>query len=386
LPLILNKDNLIKIQIRTKMKKIIMLMSAMMLVLASCSTKSDSYKISGKVEGAADGDTVILGQMGYGLVPMDTAFVKDGKFEFTGSHEGADLRMIMVLHNGLPIGGANIILENAPISVQIFNDIEKDAIVKGGPNGKLWKEFDSKMAEFEKKGEGFLATASDSTVTADVKTKAENQLMGLQDEMGEYVKSFILKHNPSGISDMLFGYYVNNFPEETVDEILADMEKKGSDLPYYKQIKKFVEESSNTRVGKDFTDITLPDVNGKDMKLSDVIKNNKYTLVDFWASWCGPCVAEMPNVVKAYEAYHSKGLEIVGVSLDEDADAWKSAISRLNMKWPQMSDLKGWESKGAGLYHIQSIPSNVLISQDGKIVAKGLMGDDLMEKLKELLK
>ena len=109
-------------------------------------------------------------------------------------------------------------------------------------------------------------------------------------------------------------------------------------------------------------------------------------MVDFWASGCGPCRAEMPHVVKAYNDFHSKGLEIVGVSLDERKDDWLNAVKELNMNWPQMSDLKGWNSKAAQLYHIQGIPASVLINQNGEIVAQDLRGEDLHNRLAELLK
>lgn len=120
---------------------------------------------------------------------------------------------------------------------------------------------------------------------------------------------------------------------------------------------------------------------GKTVQLSDFIGKSKYTLVDFWASWCGPCRREMPNLVSAYKEYKDKGLQIVGVSLDRDETSWKDALKTLNMTWPQMSDLKFWNSEGAQLYAVRSIPYTVLIAQDGTIVAKGLHGKELQEKL-----
>ena len=127
-----------------------------------------------------------------------------------------------------------------------------------------------------------------------------------------------------------------------------------------------------------YTDISLPGTQGQVVKVSDYVGKNKLVLIDFWASWCAPCRAEMPTVVKAYDLYHKKGLEIVGVSLDQNKDNWVNAIELLGQKWPQMSDLKGWNSKGAELYGIQSIPANVLINEKGEIVARDLRGEALL--------
>ena len=134
-----------------------------------------------------------------------------------------------------------------------------------------------------------------------------------------------------------------------------------------------------------YTDIELPSPDGTLIRVSDFVAKNRYTLVDFWASWCGPCRAEMPTVVKAYTDYPAKGLEVIGVSLDEDKDAWVNAIDQLHMPWPQMSDLNGWDCAGARLYNVRSIPSNVLIDQQGNIIAKDLRGNELLGKLAELM-
>ena len=109
-------------------------------------------------------------------------------------------------------------------------------------------------------------------------------------------------------------------------------------------------------------------------------------LVDFWASWCGPCRREMPNLVEAYKKYRNKGFEIVGVSLDRDAEAWKNGIEKLDITWPQMSDLKYWDCEGAKLYAVSSIPHTVLIDGEGVILARGLHGEELQEQIAEALK
>ena len=136
--------------------------------------------------------------------------------------------------------------------------------------------------------------------------------------------------------------------------------------------------------GSMFKDMTMNDMDGKARSLSEWCGKGNYVLVDFWASWCGPCRQEMPNVVDNYNKYHAKGFEVIGVSFDSNAAAWKSAVKRLGMAWPQLSDLKAWKSAAASLYGIMGIPANVLIDPAGKIVAIDLRGAGLGIKLKEI--
>jgi len=140
-----------------------------------------------------------------------------------------------------------------------------------------------------------------------------------------------------------------------------------------------------TDVNNTFVDIALPGPQGQTVRVRDYVGQNKLVLIDFWASWCGPCIRELPHVVKAYDLYHDKGLEIVGVSLDKDKASWLAAIEQTGQKWPQMSDLKGWDCEGALFYGIQAIPANVLIDEHGKIIARDLRGDDLINTIAQQL-
>jgi peroxiredoxin len=144
------------------------------------------------------------------------------------------------------------------------------------------------------------------------------------------------------------------------------------------------EAGKGVQVGTLAPEIVLPTSDGKEVTLSSF--KGKYVLVDFWASWCGPCRQENPNVVAAYNTYKDKNFTILGVSLDNDMDKWQSAIKKDNLTWTHISDLKGWESIAARDYSVESIPANFLVDPNGKIIARDLRGEMLAQKLSEVLK
>lgn len=124
-------------------------------------------------------------------------------------------------------------------------------------------------------------------------------------------------------------------------------------------------------------DFTMTAMDGTEMSVAKEAARHTLTIIDFWASWCGPCRQEMPRLVKLYEAYKDKGLGIIGVSLDEDRTAWETAVARMNMSWPQLSDLQGWDNAAARTFEVNSIPYTIVVDSDCNIVAKGLRGDRL---------
>lgn len=139
---------------------------------------------------------------------------------------------------------------------------------------------------------------------------------------------------------------------------------------------------SKLPVAKDFT---LDDINGKKVSLMNVVSQNKITVVDFWASWCPPCMKEMPNLVSLYDNYNEEGLTILGVSLDNDKKAWMNAVESMGMKWTQVSDLKGWDSSAAILYQVEAIPHTLVLDKEGHILAEDLRGQQLEEFISDFL-
>ena len=367
------------------MKKIIFTIFAALPLVAAVAQKG--YRITGVAEGTEKGDTVYLCEMQgfFNMVPLDTAYVgDDGKFVFKGNYNGAANRIILPMKDGKPLAYADFLLENADYDMQLFKTPNNKHVINGGGEAtRLYAEYNNDCKQFDDAMEQPWKVMRDSTLSKAEKAVAQAKIDSIEKLRIDYTKQFIAEHIPSAISDMLFAYTYDNYTPDEQEAVLKKM-GEGHHYIYYNQIMAERKADAATAVGEQYTDLAMLDPNGKMIKVSDYVSEYKYTLVDFWASWCGPCRAEMPNVVKAYTTYHSKGFQVVGVSFDNNKKAWVDAIGVLKMPWPQMSDLKGWGCAAASAYNIKGIPANVLVDKNGKIVAKNLRGEDLQKKLAAL--
>ncbi|WP_255578673.1 peroxiredoxin [Chitinophaga sp. sic0106] len=208
----------------------------------------------------------------------------------------------------------------------------------------------------------------------------------LSDDMAERVK-LLMRMNPNTPVLLYALDYLH--PQKDKELIASELDKLIKKYPYLAEAKRkkadmiiAAEIERKTGVGATAMNFTQADTKGNPVQLSDY--KGKYVLVDFWASWCGPCRAENPNVLENFEKYHPKGLEILGVSLDNSKDAWIKAIKDDGLTWAHVSDLKGWKNEVAKAYNIRAVPSNFLIDKEGKIVAVNLRGDELTQKLEEI--
>jgi len=245
---------------------------------------------------------------------------------------------------------------------------------------KKFENYQKQLSAFDSKLEVLSVQAeAEPSKMAEIRKKA----MAIYEDKMNYVLK-IIRENPNNMIPAAFvGDVAYNLEYDELVEICnpknAYYNHPAMDLP-----KKLLKSLEKRAPGKMYTDMTIKDMSGKTHKLSEWVGKGKYVMIDFWASWCGPCRQEMPNVVKNYAKYHSKGFEIIGISFDQKAEAWKKAVTDLRMKWPQLSDLGGWQSAAAEVYGINSIPASILLDGKGKIVAVNLRGDQLGAKLKEI--
>jgi len=251
--------------------------------------------------------------------------------------------------------------------------------------GKKNYEVERTMADLDSlKG----ANAPDSILIAG--TNKKNDAVH---DLNNYLKQFLNTNTNGTISGLALSWASRSFSRSEFESSLNDMVRKfpdnalliGLKKSYDKQIAAMQGQDSemNSWVGKQAPELSLPDVNGKAISLDSY--KGKYLLVDFWASWCGPCRAENPNVVSVYNEFKGKNFTILGVSLDRERDAWQEAIRADHLAWTHVSDLKFWSSKAVEAFRFNGIPFNVLIDPQGKIIAQGLRGDDLEKELRSVL-
>ena len=369
------------------MKKILSLAAiALMLCVAAC--KNDGYKVTGTVTGAEDGDTVILANV-RSMLDIDTfqtTVINDGKFVFKGVQDTAAIRYVIWKSNNNPdlLIATQFALENADITIQLDTAENAVAEISGTPANEALTALARQELDVNRQAQDVFLVLNDVEATDEAKAAAEKVLNDLQDQITAIYQEFITANIQNVAGQTYLTGYAGMLSDEFVAEQLAAL-PEDANSEEINELREVYAEKAKTAVGQDFLDIKAATPEGGELSVSEVAAGAKVLMIDFWASWCGPCRREMPAVKAAYEQYHSQGFEIIGVSLDKDAGAWKQAIADLGMTWPQISDLKGWECEGAATYTVRSIPATVLI-KGGKIVARDLRGEKLAEKVGELLK
>lgn len=345
------------------------------------------YTINGKIEGDFSGKVYLSAVDGFTPVKVDSTIAKKGKFTFKGGVKTPDLYFISLEDKK---GQMMLFLENSKLEVALKADSVSKGQVKGSGVHDEYvkynegeKQFTVPMNEMSKV---LRAMYKDKDANKEELEKriAEYRIVNNADIA--YIKNYVTSNPKSVITPFILQSKYSLYRFTELDSIVNGLDKSVLNTNGAKYISNYISTIKKTAVGQPFTDFAFPDSTGKVVSLSSVVKQNKYVMLDFWASWCGPCRAEMPEVKRIYAAYKPKGFEIFAVSLDEKMEPWKKAMREFDMQWPSVSDLKGWSCAAGKMYAVTGVPYNVLIDQQGKIVAQNLHGDKLDAKLKELLK
>lgn len=374
------------------MKKIVYIITLATLVFACNKLGENEYLVSGVADGIENGKKVYIELQDEAGVPLvkDTAVIENGKFKFEGNVESIELAFIKIENEN---GQLPFILEEGDIKITYATDSLFKSKISGTMNNDKLQEFNNEsnrisknLAKFQQQNSERIKTAKATQDTATV-NMIMKEYSSYQTSLNDVSKNFV-KDNPKAYLSVLL---VENFLMRqylTIEETKEYFNKLDPSLIKTKSginIKKTLDSFDLIQIGKKAPEFSAKNPDGKEISLKESL--GKVTIIDFWASWCGPCRAENPNVVALYNQYHEKGLNIIGVSLDKDKDAakWKEAIEKDGLTWPQISNLKFWKEPIAELYNVKSIPATFILDANGIIIAKDLRGDALKAKIEELL-
>lgn len=371
----------------------------MLMLLPFMAAAQKNYTIQGKlpaIKGQAKAYLVLLKNNAWKEV--DSTEIKGGTFQFTGSVDEPQSALLAVRHLGEsavknPRDAQGFFIENSKI-MMVGTDLISNAKITGSVANRENEEREAMIkpvtAKIIKVQDEFGKKAADGSYIKSLEERkmAGDSIQKLVAMNKEISRKFAETHLNSFMGLYTFNMYVldSHFEAAKVEPLFNRFSAALKSSPLGLRTLEKIEIGKRRQMGAKATDFTQNDLNGNPFKLSSL--RGKYVLVDFWASWCGPCRAENPNVVKAYNELKGKNFEIVGVSLDYPGGkaAWEAAVQKDGLPWIHVSDLKGWKNEVAVMYGINSVPQNLLIDPKGMIIAKNLRGEALTQKLKELIK
>lgn len=364
------------------MKKIILIVAVAAILISCSGKKGNQYTITGTVKGGETSMVYLQKMDSTGFKTIDSSAVKDGNFSFKGKVDSPDRYNIAIKGKDFPFP---FFLENSAITLVIHADSAGVIQVTGSSAQDLFKQYIRHNDSIQK-----LINALDPIYTKADSLKDTATLKKVDDQFTVYSKGMkdlivdLAKKNPTSPTGpwlIIRNSYQFELPE--LDSLFRGFDSTLYHSYFFKAIAKRVAILKRVQIGQPAVDFIMNDTTGKPVALSS-LKGN-ILLVDFWASWCGPCRGENPNVVKAYAGFHKKGFDVLGVSFDKSKEKWEKAINDDKLTWNHVSDLQYWGNAAGKLYGISSIPSNILLDKDQKIIAKNLRGEALIAKLTELL-
>ncbi len=373
------------------MKKIAFIALLSTLLFSCSKVKDGEFILEGEAKGVANGKKVVLHKQddSLGMIPVDTTSIKDGKFTFKGKVKEPFMHLVQI--EGINIETFYTVLESGEIKMVIDKDSIQKTRISGTYNNDEMQsftdkrnEFQATIKEFEYKNQSKLAIAQNENDEKTIKQLQADYAV-LQKNLKDYVVKYIEGHPKSYISTLLIGSLFAEFEPnlKLIEKYYNGLDQSLKDNPEGKKIVKKLNEFKKVDVGKRAPDFSAQSPDGKSISLKESL--GKVTIIDFWASWCGPCRQENPNVVALYNEFHAKGLNIIGVSLDDDAAKWKEAILKDGLSWTHVSNLKKWKDPIAIQYGINSIPKTFVLNSFGVVVGKDLSGKELRAKVEELL-
>jgi len=359
------------------------LLIALLFGLFAC-TQSPSYKVNVNLT-KAEGKAFLSQRIKKEWVKLDSANLENGICQFKGVVKNPDINYLSVSNSKekLPF-----FIENSALTITGSADSITKAKVAGSMIQEEYTVLQDQLDVMDK-----LATAlfekskviekgGDKVKGDSLMTLSENIFTTIDDQQKAYIKT----HPASWVSPYLLSRVYYDMEADVLQGFLTGLDAKLDLLPSIIAMKERVANLKTVAIGQTTPDFTMNDVNGNSVKLSELYSKNEYTLIDFWASWCGPCRRENPNVVSNYNRFKSKGFGVVGVSMDSDKAKWQKAIADDQLAWPHLSALKAWKNEAAELYSVSSIPSNLLVDKTGKIIARNLREEKLGEFLNKVLK
>jgi peroxiredoxin len=344
--------------------------------------KDTVFVLAGKITGIDTGNIIFVHRENDEKV-YDTAKIKGGVFEWKG-HLPEPMIAYTAFIDGKQDKRVDVLMENAKMSFVANSDSVDKAVITGSGAQADYELFKKTVQPIDETLEA-ITTAYRNTEDKKVADSLDKEYEKYDSIKQAAVPGFVKEHAKSFAAPFLINRTLLIQPKpEILEQVYNVLDSAVKQSRYAKVIYDVLEAAKKTAIGQIAPDFTMNDVDGKPVTLSSL--RGKYLLVDFWASWCGPCRRENPNVVKVYAKHHSSKFDILGVSLDSKQEEWKEAIKKDKLTWLHVSDLKGWGNAASKIYGIRAIPANVLLDKDGKIIARNIMGEELDKKLSEVLK